>query len=360
MTGEILRRWADLLMDYCVQIKPGETLLIAAETTAEPLVHAAAEAAILRGALPIVRLEIPGLTDFLVGHGTVDQIRSVPASAYVDASTADARIRILAESRPECVVDPVKKAVFDKAREPLRQLSAGKRWALTQYPTATYATLAGMSTDDYERFVISAMFLDRPDPVAAWQDLGRRQAKVIDRIRPVSKIRLLADGTDLTLDVTGRTWINSDGRRNMPSGEVFTGPHETSAQGRLYCARPVLRDGVRLEGISLVFENGAVVEATATVGQDYLRAMIAMDAGAAFVGELGLGLNDGIDRFSGSILFDEKIGGTAHVALGSSYPETGGTNASALHWDFIVDLRQGGKILADDAVVCENGYWHLD
>jgi aminopeptidase len=146
----------------------------------------------------------------------------------------------------------------------------------------------------------------------------------------------------------------------MPSGEIFTGPVETSATGKLSCTQPVLRDGHLLEGISMVFENGKVVEAKAKTGQDYLRAMIAMDDGASFVGELGIGLNEGIDRFSGSILYDEKIGGTAHVALGSSYPETGGTNRSALHWDFIIDMRIGGKIMADDKVVCNNGQWALD
>ncbi|MBI1324991.1 aminopeptidase [bacterium] len=360
MTTETLRKWADLLVDYCVQIKPGETVLIASETTAEPLARLTAEAAIKRGALPIIRLEIPGMTEYLIRHGSLDQIRHVHVSTYADASSADARIRILAESQVKTETDPEKKAIYEKAREPLRHLMAGRRWALTQFPTETYAQLAGMSMQDYESFVTSAMYLDRDDPVAAWQELGRRQAKVIERVKVASKIRLVAEGTDLTLDVTGRTWINSDGRRNMPSGEVFTGPHENSAQGRLHCARPVLRDGVRLEGITLTFEKGKVVEAAATVGQDYLRAMIAMDEGASFVGELGLGLNDGIDRFSGSILFDEKIGGTAHVALGSSYPETGGTNRSALHWDFIIDLRDGGKILADDSVVCENGLWRID
>lgn len=360
MTTETLRKWADLLVDYCVQLKPGETVLITSETTAEPLARMTAEAAIQRGALPVIRLEIPGMTEYLIRHGTLDQIRHVHVSTYADASSADARIRILAESQVKTETDPEKKAIYEKTREPLRHLMAGRRWALTQYPTEIYAQLAGMTTEDYEAFVTSAMYLDRDDPVAAWQELGRRQAKVIERVRTASKIRLVAEGTDLTLDVTGRTWINSDGRRNMPSGEVFTGPHEKSAHGHLHCARPVLRDGVRLEGISLTFEQGKVVEAVATVGQDYLRAMIAMDEGASFVGELGLGLNDGIDRFSGSILFDEKIGGTAHVALGSSYPETGGTNRSALHWDFIVDLRQGGKILADDSVVCENGQWRID
>lgn len=360
MTNDVLSKWADLLIDYCVQIKPGETVLIASETTAEPLVRYTAEAAIRRGAIPVIRLEIPGLSDYLVTQGNLDQIRTVPASTYVDASSADARIRILAESQSESVVDPARKAIFDKSREPLRLLAARKRWALTQYPTEIYAKLAGMTLQKYEDFVISAMYLDQPDPVASWQNLGRRQAHVIDRVSKASKIRLIAEGTDLSLDVSGRTWINSDGRRNMPSGEVFTGPHERSAEGRLYCARPVLRDGVRLEGISLTFKDGKVVEASASIGQDYLRAMVAMDEGASFVGELGLGLNEGIDRFTGSILFDEKIGGTAHVALGSSYPETGGTNKSALHWDFIIDLREGGKILADEATVCENGTWRIE
>jgi aminopeptidase len=357
MQAELLRCWADLLVDYCLELKPGESVLIAAETTAQALVEATAKAAVLRGAVPVIRLEIPGLTDFLIEHGSVDQLESVPVSAFADAGSVDARIRILADTDAARHVDPKKRAAFDKAREPLRRLASRKRWVLTQFPTETYAELAGMSLTEYEAFVASSMFLDREDPVAAWKSLGQRQSRVIDRMKSAAEVRLIAEGTDLTLNVAGRTWINSDGRRNMPSGEIFTGPHENSANGRLTCVRPVLRDGQKLEGISLVFEKGKVVEATANAGQDYLRAMIAMDDGASLVGELGIGLNEGIDRFSGSILYDEKIGGTAHVALGSSYPETGGTNRSALHWDFIVDLRAGGKIVADDQVVCENGQW---
>src|SRR4051812_43929723 len=214
-----------------------------------------------------------------------------------------------------------------------------------------------MSPADYEAFVASAMFLDRPDPVAAWQDLGRRQAGLLEFMTGVRTLRIEADGTDLTLSVAGRTWVNSDGRRNMPSGEIFTGPVEDSPRGRLRCGFPVCRGGRELVGIELEFARGQVVDAHADQGEDYLRTMLDLDPGARRLGELGLGLNPGIDRFTGSILYDEKIGGTVHLALGRSYPETGGVNESALHWDLIVDTRKGGRITADGVVVMEDGEW---
>jgi aminopeptidase len=173
----------------------------------------------------------------------------------------------------------------------------------------------------------------------------------------VGSIRIEGEGTDLSLSVAGRNWINSDGRRNMPSGEIFTGPVEESANGRLRCGFPVCRDGRRLVGIELELRDGEVVAARAEEGEDYLKAMLDIDPGARRLGELGLGLNPGIDRFTGSILFDEKIGGTVHLALGQSYPETGGVNVSALHWDLIVDTRARGRIRADDRVVMEDGRW---
>ena len=212
-----------------------------------------------------------------------------------------------------------------------------------------------MSLADYEDFVTSAMFLDRADPEAAWQELGRRQAGLVEFMSRVRSIRIEAEGTDLTLSVAGRTWINSDGRRNMPSGEIFTGPLEDSAHGRLRCGFPVCRDGREIVGISSSSSRAQVVSARATRGEDYLQAMLELDPGARRLGELGLGLNAGIDRFTGSILFDEKIGGTVHLALGQSYPETGGVNASALHWDLIVDTRTDGRITADGRLVMENG-----
>jgi aminopeptidase len=253
--------------------------------------------------------------------------------------------------------DPARQATYERAREPIRQASRKGRWVLTQYPTVAYARLAGMRLPDYEAFVIRAMFLDREDPRAAWQELGTRQSALVEFMTGVRTITIEAEDTELTLAVAGRTWINSDGRRNMPSGEIFTGPIEDSATGRLRCGFPVCRDGRELVGICLEFREGRVIGASAREGEDYLQAMLELDPGARRIGELGLGLNGGIDRFTGSILYDEKIGGTAHLALGQSYPETGGVNSSALHWDLIIDTRTQGRIMADGRLVMENGQW---
>jgi aminopeptidase len=234
-----------------------------------------------------------------------------------------------------------------RARSPIQEARMGKRWCGTLWPTPALAQEAGMSDDDYAAFVNGALFLDRPDPVAAWRELSDRQATLVDRLSEAHEIRIEADGTDLRLRVEGRTWINSDGRRNMPSGEVFTGPLEDSANGTIRFTIPSSPRGVLVEDVTVNFENGKVVSATAARGQDYLDAALATDPGALFLGELGIGTNAGIDRATGSILLDEKMAGTVHLALGRSYPETGGRNVSALHWDLICDLRAGGRLTAD-------------
>jgi aminopeptidase len=359
LSDDVIARWADLLVDYCLKVGKGETISIGSTPEAAPLVEAAGKAVILRGAHPLVRLEIPGLTEFFLEHADDAQLAHVPASTVAEAQEADGRIRIAAEEDTAAMqrVDPRRQAAFERSRDPIRRLARQKRWVLTQYPTAAYARAAGMPLGDYEAFVVRALFLDRPDPTGAWQELGRRQAGLVEFMSGVRSIRIEGEGTDLSLSVAGRTWINSDGRRNMPSGEIFTGPVEDSANGRLRCGFPVCRDGRRLEAIELELRDGEVVAARAEQGEAYLKAMLEIDPGARRLGELGLGLNKGIDRFTGSILFDEKIGGTVHLALGQSYPETGGVNTSALHWDLIVDTRTRGRIVADDRVVMEDGHW---
>ena len=199
-----------------------------------------------------------------------------------------------------------------------------------------------MAQDEYAAFVTRALFLDQPDPVAAWGGLGAFQERLIARLAGARELRIEAEGTDLRLRVQGRTWVNSDGRRNMPSGEVFTGPHETSAEGNVRFTVRSSPAGVDVDGVELELRAGEVVAARARTGDDYLQRALATDDGARRLGEVGIGTNFGIDRPVGTILFDEKIGGTVHLALGRSYPETGGKNASALHWDLICDLRAGG------------------
>jgi aminopeptidase len=359
MTEDLASRWADLLVDYCLRVTPGETILIASEMEAWPLISACYKAVLLRGAYPIVRPDFPELTEFFLSRATEEQLGHVPASSMHDATIADGRIRISAEADTRALsrIDPTRQAIVDRARNPIRQAARESRWVVTQYPTKGYANDAGMSFADYEAYVVASMFLDRPDPAESWRDLGRRQAGLVEFMTGVKEVRIEAEGTDLTLSVAGRTWINSDGRRNMPSGEIFTGPVETSPTGRLRCGFPVCRDGREIEGIALEFRDGEVMTARADSGEDYLLSMLALDPGARRLGELGLGLNYGIDRFTGSILYDEKIGGTVHLALGQSYPETGGSNESALHWDLIVDTRTGGRIKADGKIVMEDGRW---
>ena len=212
-----------------------------------------------------------------------------------------------------------------------------------------------MGTAEFAAFVRRATFLDQDDPVAAWHALRARQAALIDRLAGARELHVEAAGTDLRLRVDGRTWVNSDGRRNMPSGEVFTGPHEASAEGRIRFTIPSSPRGVEVAGIELELREGRVVEARAERGEAYLQATLATDDGASRLGEIGIGTNFGIDRPVGAILFDEKIGGTVHLAVGRSYPETGGTNESAVHWDMICDLRRGGTLYADGEPIQRDG-----
>ena len=212
-----------------------------------------------------------------------------------------------------------------------------------------------MSEADYAAFIARALFLDRDDALAAWRELSERQQRLVERLSAAREIHIEAEGTDLRLRVDGRTWINSDGRRNMPSGEVFTGPLEHSAEGHIHFSVPSSPAGVEVSGVELRFERGEVVAARAVAGRAYLEAALATDTGARFLGEIGIGTNSGIDRATGAILLDEKIDGTVHLALGRSYPETGGTNSSALYWDLICDLRNGGRIPADGQMLNDKG-----
>ncbi len=359
MNDAQLTRWAELLTGYCLELAAGEMVLISAGWEARPLVEACFRAAVARGAYPLLRMEPPGLLEHFIAHAPEALLDAPAPLAVLEAERVQARIRIEAESDTRALarVDAARQARYNRGRDAVRRASAGQRWVLTQFPTAAYAADADMPLDRYEAFVAGAMFLDDADPASSWRALGFRQAGLVDFMTSARVIRIECDGTDLTLDVSGRRWINSDGRRNMPSGEIFTGPIESSARGRLRCAVPVQRDGRRLEGIELQFQAGVVTAARADVGDAYLNAMLDLDDGARRVGELGIGLNHGIERFTGSILYDEKIGGTIHVALGRSYSETGGRNESALHWDLIVDTRQGGRVTVDGRVAMENGRW---
>lgn len=341
--------FAQLLCDWCIDVRAGDQVLVRMTVHAMPLVRAVYRTLLARDAWPLVRFSPEELAEDFYRHAHPGQLDAVAPIELAEAQTADALISIQAPSNTRALagIDPTLITRVGRARRALQEAQLALRWCGTQWPTAALAQQAGMSESDYTEFLRRALFLDRPDPQAAWRELSTHQQRLVERLSLAREIHIEAEGTDLRLHVDGRTWVNSDGKHNMPSGEVFTGPLEDSAQGTIRFTIPSSPRGVAVEGVQLTFVDGEVVAASAERGEDYLRAALDTDAGSRLLGELGIGTNRGIDRPTGSILLDEKMAGTVHLALGRSYPETGGTNVSALHWDLICDLREGGQLIAD-------------
>src|SRR5215208_3617937 len=350
-------RFAALLCDYCLDVQSGQQVVVRSSTLAAPLLLALQEELLVREAWPLMRPELPGADEVFWQHGRDAHLDGFPSAELAEAQGTDASISIQAPANTRALahVDAQRMARAARARAPVREAALQRRWCLTLWPTTAGAQQAGMGTIEFAAFVRRALFLDRGDATAAWSELRHFQSRLIERLQSARELRIEADGTDLTLSVEGRTWINSDGRRNMPSGEVFTGPLETSAEGRIRFTVPSSPGGVDVAGIELEFRAGEVVAARAERGKDVLQSALETDPGARRLGEIGIGTNFGIDRAIGNILFDEKLGGTVHLAIGRSYPETGGTNESAVHWDMICDLRNGGRLTADGEPIVEDG-----
>jgi aminopeptidase len=353
--------FAELLAGYCLEVTEQQQVLVRSTTLAEPLLLELQRALLSRGAFPLLRTELPGATLNFYRHAQDLHYDLIAPFEFEEAKRVDATLSIQApaNTRGLTSVDPELMARYARARRHIRNETLKRRWATTLWPTEANAQEAGMSLVDFGGFVERALFLDQPDPVASWGELRAFQDTLIARVAKASTLRIEAPGTSLEIGVKGRGWVNSDGKRNMPSGEVFTGPHEASANGHVRFGVPSSPAGVEVAGVELEFRDGEVVSARAERGQSYLDRALATDDGSRRLGEVGIGTNFGIDRPIGAILFDEKIGGTVHLALGRSYPETGGKNVSALHWDLILDLRAGGRLWADDDLVQQDGRFFL-
>jgi aminopeptidase len=349
--------FARLLSGYCLDAQPGQQVVVRSTMLAAPLLLAVQRELLERGAWPLLRTSLPGQDEQWWAAAGDAHVDAFAPNELAEAEGTDASLTIQAPENTMALagVDPARMARAARARAPIREAAMRRRWCGTLWPTPAAAQQAGMGTAELAAFVSRATFLDRDDPAAAWRELHAMQAQLIERLAGARELRIEAEGTDLRLSVAGRTWVNSDGKRNMPSGEVFTGPVEDSAEGRIRFTIPSSPRGVEVAGIELEFRGGRVVDARAERGHEYLLATLDTDAGARYLGEFGIGTNRGIDRPIGAILFDEKIGGTVHLAVGRSYPETGGTNESAVHWDMICDLRRGGRLTADGEVIQQDG-----
>jgi aminopeptidase len=348
---------AALICDWSLSVCPGDAVLVQYPAVAEPLALAVQQAILERGAWPALRPDVAQSSRAYVDHAHDAQLAAPNPIDVAEQRAATKFLRIYAPDGPDPLAgaDRTRTAQLARGRQSMRRTVQRTPWCLTLYPTRELADRAALSLDDYATFVHGALMLDRPDPAGAWAELSAMQAELCARLASARTITIEGPGTALQLRVDGRRWQNSDGKRNLPSGEVFTGPRERSATGVVQCDVPSYRPGGVVRGARLVFVRGAVTEATADEGEDVLLAELDTDPGARFLGELGIGTSPGIDRPTGSTLLDEKITGTVHLAVGQSYPETGGKNRSAIHWDLICDLRRGGRLTADGAVIVENG-----
>ncbi|HVO41861.1 MAG TPA: aminopeptidase [Aggregatilineales bacterium] len=358
-----VQRLAQTLVGYSVNVQPGETVILQADTSALPLFEETYREVVRAGGHCIPYLTSGALDDFLLRRASDAQLTWIsPLDKWI-AEEAEVRIVIRSSSntRRSTSLDPKRVQIMNAARRDLmkirfdRAARGEQRWTLTLFPTDAYAQDAEMSLAEFEDFVYRATFADQPDPIARWKQLYADQQKYVDWIKGRKHVQVRGPNVDLTLSIEGRTFINSGGTHNMPSGEIFTGPVEDSVNGWVRFTYPAIRDGRQVDGIELHFENGKVVKASAAKNEDYLHTMLASDPGASYLGEFAIGTNFGIDRFIGQILFDEKIGGTFHMALGNGYPETGSKNESAIHWDIICDMRHGGEIVVDGDLFYKDG-----
>jgi aminopeptidase len=358
-----LEKLAEVLVGYSTAVRPGDVVRIEGNPPTTPLIREIYRASVRAGAHPSAVLVVDEAAEALLEEGTDEQLEWVPLDVRWNLEHGDVWIALDGPENTKHLsgADAARMARRVRAREPyqaryLERFSRGEfRWVLCSYPTDASAQAAGMSLSEFEELVYAAAFLDADDPVAAWRSFGEGLDRIGDFLQSKRELRVVGEDTDLTLSVGGRTWMRSNGKSNLPDGEVFTGPIETSAEGMIRFSFPATIRGRQADDVRLRFEGGEVVEATAARGEDFLREMIGMDEGARRVGEFAFGLNDAVPEYTGSLLLDEKMGGSVHVALGRSVPGTGGENGSALHWDMVCDLRRGGEVYADGELVYRNG-----
>jgi aminopeptidase len=359
-----LANLANLLVRYSTEVKPGDLVSLSGPPLAEPLVVALYRSVLREGGHPVVVMSPEECLEELYRQGTSEQLAFVSPLEQEEVESANVAIHVLATRNTQALatIDPARAAARSKGRRDLmsrfldRSARGELRWVVTQFPCAAAAQDAEMSLGEYEDFVFAAALADVSNPAAKWREVSERQAKLAAFLTTIEELHLTTPaGTDLRLGVRGRVWINCDGKQNVPDGEVFTAPHEDAVDGVVLFDFPAVHRGRQVEGVRLTFRAGRIVAASAQKGEEYLIQMLDQDAGARTLGEIGIGCNYSITRHTRNTLFDEKIGGTFHLAPGSAYPESGGTNKSALHWDMVADLRKGGRIEADGQVISENG-----
>ena len=363
MTDPRVETVAKILVDYSVQVRPKQLVRISGGAQGAPLILAVYQKVLERGAHPFLQVEPEEAEELFYTYAGDAQLDYVPPFMRDVIEQIDAGIGIWTDVNTKQLTnaDPAKQSRRAVAMRPLRdrflERAAKKeaRWTGTLYPTQAFAQDAEMSLREFEDFVYKACLVHEPDPIKAWKKISKEQQRVTNWLNKARQIHVVGPDTDLRLKVGGRTWVNCDGHENFPDGEIFTGPIEDSVNGHIRYTYPACLHGREVEDVRLQFKDGKVTKATAAKNEEFLLQMLKADKGACYVGEFAFGTNAGIQRFTKNILFDEKIGGTIHLALGKGYPESGSKNKSAIHWDMVCDLRQGGEVRVDGTLFLKDG-----
>lgn len=373
MRDQRLDRLASVLVQYSTSVKPGQIVRITGDPISLPLLEAVYEQCLHAGAHPYLKCTPDSLQDIFFEIASDKQLQYVSPLAKHEVEKIDVSIGLWAETNTKSLsrADPKRQGIASSARKPIFKVFMDRaaknelRWCGTLFPTLASAQDAEMSLREYEAFVFNAGHLDKEDPVAEWKRIELQQQRVVDYLNGKKEVRFqTANGTDLVVNVEGMTWINCCGHHNFPDGEVFTGPNldadDGGVNGVVRYSFPAVHRGREVHDIELVFEKGRVVDAKASKNQDFLIQMLDQDGGARTMGEIAIGTNYQVQEYTKNTLFDEKIGGTFHAAVGAGYPETGNLNESGLHWDMVCDLREGGTITVDGQVISKNGTFAFD
>jgi aminopeptidase len=357
-----LTKWADVLVNYSNAIQPGEWAFLQGPVVALPLIKAVYRAVLKAGGHPQVQLG-GGMQNIFYDEANDEQLEWISPASRLTMEQCDAIFSIWGSENTRTLsnVDPARMAKSQQAQAPLfqkmleRMAAKEVKWVGTQYPTQANAQEAEMSLHEWEEFVLGAMLLNEDDPIAAWQKVAAQQQGKVDWLKGKKHVTVKSENCDLSLSIEGRTFDNACGKENMPDGEIYTSPVEDSVNGWVRFTFPTIYGGQVVDGVELKFKDGKVVESSAAKNEDFLKSQLALDDGASYLGEFAIGTNFGIQNFTGEILYDEKIGGTIHVAVGAGFPELGGKNQSGVHWDMICDMRDGGEIHVDGELFYKDG-----
>jgi aminopeptidase len=366
MADSRVLKLAEIMVEYSLELKPGQQVWLRTSPVAQEFNLAFYEKAVRAGAYVLVDQSIPGAEEAYYKHAPDALLDFVPPHRMLVAETFDASLRVWADENTRALagVDPKRLARGRKAGAKLfktvmeRAASGAYRWCVTVHPTAAMAQDANMSLADYSDFVYGAGMLNESDPVAFWRAEGKKQEQLIAWLKGRQQVQLRGANIDMQLAIEGRSFEKSDGLYNFPDGEIFTSPVDESATGWVRFRYPAIYDGQEVEDIELWFEGGKVVREKAGKNQPLLTSLLDTDEGARRLGEWGIGTNYGISRFSRNMLFDEKIGGTIHFAVGQAFPECGGKNESGLHWDMLCDMADS-EIKVDGEVFYRNGKFSM-